>query len=284
MEFTNIAIIGVGLIGGSFALSLKRHGFSGRITGIGRREENLIRAKELGIIDRYTTALPEGIEVADLILLATPVGQFEEIIKTIRGKIKKGAIVTDVGSVKAEVVRRLEPLMPEGVNFVGAHPIAGRECSGLDAATASLFENTRCIITPTSSTDRETLNRICNLWKRLGSETLLMSPEEHDMIFAAVSHLPHVIAYALVNTITDIKKDLILYGGSGLRDMTRIASSPAVLWRDICAYNKENILRALEKFSSSISHMRELIERADWAGLEREFIKAREGREILESD
>jgi prephenate dehydrogenase len=284
MEFTNIAIIGVGLIGGSFALSLKRHGFSGIITGIGRREENLIRAKGLGIIDRYTTASSEGIEDADLILLSTPVGQFEGIIKAIREKIRSGAIVTDVGSVKAEVVRRLEPLMPEGVSFIGTHPIAGRECSGPDAATASLFENTKCIITPTSSTDREALNRIRNLWNMLGSETLLMSPEEHDVIFAAVSHLPHVVAYALINTITDMKKDIIIYGGSGLRDMTRIASSPAVLWRDICAYNKENILRALERFSSSISHMRELIEKADWAGLEREFIKAREGREILESD
>ncbi len=283
MDFNNVAIIGVGLIGSSFALSLKKHGFNGRITGIGKREENLIRAKELGIIDGYSTIPVEGIKNSDLILLSTPVGQFPRIIKDIRGHIKRGSIVTDVGSVKAEVIRKLEPLMPEGVRFVGGHPIAGKECSGVDAASSELFNKARCIITPSSNTHREALEKILNLWNIFGSKTILMSPDEHDLIFAAVSHLPHVIAYVLVNTIVDLDKDVLHHGGRGLKDMTRIALSPPELWRDICSYNKENMLKSLDYFLSSTSHIKSLIERSDWAGLEKEFIEAKEARQLLES-
>ncbi len=313
MNFKNVAIIGVGLIGSSFALSLKKHGFNGRITGVGKKEENLVRAKELGIIDGYSIIPLEGIKDADLILLATPVGQFEKIAENIKQGVKTGAVVTDVGSVKAEVVKKLESLMPEGVSFVGGHPIAGKECSGIDAATSELFKDARCILTPTSNTNKEALERIIELWKVFGSRISLMTPEEHDLIFAAVSHLPHVVAYVLVNTIMDVKtehppnyrragrapsklpagrqsaedrlkKNTLHHGGRGLKDMTRIALSPTELWRDICSYNRENMLKALQSFSSSVSHITELIERSDWTGLEKEFIKAKEARQLLESD
>ena len=283
-DFKHIAIIGVGLIGGSFALALKKRGFKGKITGMGRSKQKLIKAKKLGMVDNYTTEYSKGIKDADLILLAVPVGQFETIVRNIRHNIKEGTTVTDVGSVKAQIVRKLEPLMPEGVHFVGAHPIAGKECSGVNCASADLYENARCIITPSQNTNKNALRKIIRLWKTVGAKTTLMEPEEHDVIFAAVSHLPHVVAYALVNGIIKVDEAILHHGGKGLRDMTRIAKSPAELWRDICSHNKKNILKSLKMFSSSLSHITKLIERSDWKGLEKEFIKAREAREPLESN
>ncbi len=284
MDFKKITIIGVGLMGGSFALAMRRQGFKGRITGVGRRRENLIKAKENGIIDEYSTVAADGIENAELILLSTPVGQFERVINDIKDRIKKGAVVTDVGSVKGEVVKRLEPLMPEGVSFVGAHPIAGGESSGIETASAELFRDARCIITPGSKTDKKAVEVIANLWEVIGSRVTIMSPEEHDFVYATVSHLPHVIAYTLINTILNIREDFLPYGGRGLKDMTRIALSPVELWRDICIYNRDNILNVMRNFSSSLSRMIEIMERSDWVALEKEFEKASKGRRLLESN
>lgn len=284
MNFNNITIIGVGLIGSSFALALKERGFKGSITGVGRREEYLARAKEKGIIDRYATVYEEGVKDADLIILASPVGQFEQIINRIGSSIKKGAIVTDVGSVKADIIKKIEPLMPEGVSFVGGHPIAGKECPGFDAAIPDLFKNAKCIITPSYNTDKDALQKVRDLWETVEARIVLMSPEEHDMIFAAVSHLPHVVAYALVNSITEMKDGILDNGGKGLKDMTRIALSPTELWRDICACNQKEILASLKTFSSSLSGMIELIEASDWVGLEKEFRRAKEARQSIESD
>jgi prephenate dehydrogenase len=283
MDFKKIAIIGVGLLGGSFALAVRKHGFKGTISGVGRKIDNLKKAAGLGIIDEYSTNPAEGIKDADLILLATPVGQFEKIVKGIREDIKAGAIISDVGSVKREIVERVEPLIPEGVSYVGGHPIAGKECSGIDAASADLFNGLRCIITPSDRTDKTAMDKLVKLWNVLGSKISIMTPEEHDMIFAAVSHMPHVAAYVLVNTLVSIKEDILHFGGNGLRDMTRIALSPAELWRDICSYNRDSILKTLESFSSSLSHTMELIERSDWKGLEDEFVKANKERGRLES-
>ena len=284
MDFSNISIIGIGLMGSSFALALRKYGFTGGITGIGRREDNLIKAKELEIIYQYSTVPVNGIRDADLILLATPVGQFEKIVRDIAQNIKKGAIVTDVGSVKAGIVKKLDPLMPEGVSFVGGHPIAGKECSGISAAASDLFKDARCIVTPGSNTNNEALEKIINLWNVVGAKTLLMTPEEHDLIFAAVSHLPHVIAYALVNSIIEEDDNILHYGGKGLRDMTRIALSSEELWKDICVYNKEDILKTLRRFSSVTSRTIKLIEESDWTGLEKEFLRAKEARQLIESD
>jgi prephenate dehydrogenase len=284
IDFKNITIIGIGLIGSSFALSIKKQGFKGKITGIGRREENLIRAKEREIIDDYSTVHAEGVRDADLIVLASSVGQFEHIVRCIKDNIKAGAVVTDVGSVKAEIVKKLEPLMPDGVSFVGGHPIAGKECSGINAASAELFINAKCIITPGENAKKDAIDKVVDIWNKIGTKTMFMSPEEHDSIFAAVSHLPHVIAYALVNAILEIDENIMHYGGKGLKDMTRIALSSTGLWRDICAFNREEILKALKKFSSSVSVMTKLFEESDWAGLEKEFTRAKEARKLIESD
>ncbi len=279
IEFKKIAIIGVGLIGGSFALSLKKVGYTGRIIGIGRKKENLLKAKDIGVIDECFTAASDGIKDADLILFSTPVGQFQKILEEVRGSIKEGAIITDVGSVKLDVVKRLEPLMPKGVSFVGSHPIAGKESSGIVDATAELFAGTRCVITPTSNTSKEALDMIANLWQALGSKVIIMTPEEHDLIFAAVSHMPHVVAYTLVNTLLELNKDILLHSGPSLKDMTRVALSSPEMWRDICSSNKDNIIQSLSRLISSLGHIKELLEKSDWHGLEEEFKKAQKGRQ-----
>ncbi len=284
MDFKNITIIGVGLIGSSFALALKRRGFSGRITGIGRNENNLLKAKGMGVIDAHTTVYAEGIKDADLVLLASSVGYFEQIMNSIKDDLTPGTILTDVGSVKAGIMKQVETLVPDGVHFVGGHPIAGKECSGVDAATADLFDNAKCIITPHKNTDSESLHKVVDLWNYIGTDTVVMSPEHHDLVFAAVSHLPHVVAYALVNTISDVEENILQHGGKGLKDMTRIALSPTELWRDICACNKEELLKTLKKFSSSIAKMTDLIEVSDWTGLEKEFARAKEAKKSVESN
>lgn len=283
MDFKKIAIIGVGLLGGSFALACRRQGIAEKISGTGRNVENLKQAAERGMIDEYATSPSEGIRGADLIVLATPIGQFKNIVEAMRDDIPSGTVVTDVGSVKREVVDMMENLLPKGVNFIGGHPIAGKECSGLQAASADLFHGLRCIITPSERTNRTALERIIRLWRTLGSEISIMTPQEHDTVFAAVSHMPHVVAYTLVNAIVSVDADILRFGGSGLRDMTRIALSPAELWRDICMFNRKSILAALRNFTSSLAHVIECMERSNWNGLEEVFINANQNRGHLES-
>jgi prephenate dehydrogenase len=284
MDFKNITIIGIGLIGGSLALALKKNGCRAVITGIGRNEANLLRARELSVIDEFSTDHAEGVKNADLVVIAASVGQFKNIAEKIGPHLKKGAVVTDVGSVKSQITGQIEPSIPEGVFFVGGHPIAGKESSGLDGASADLFHNARCILTPTAGTNREALNSVTSLWESVGMKVETMNPEEHDLIFASVSHMPHVIAYTMVNAILDMDKRFLRYSGGGLRDMTRIASSPEELWQDICSCNREEILKTLSTFSSSLAHTIKLIEDADWTGLEKEFKRAREARKLIESD
>jgi prephenate dehydrogenase len=282
MDFNRIAIIGIGLMGGSFALALKEHGYKGKIIGIGRRPINLRKAKKLGIIDEYTTDPKSGVRSADLVILCTPVGQFEGIINNIKNDLKEGTIVSDLGSVKARLVKMLHSKMPSGVHFVGAHPIAGRECSGLNGARHDLFVGAKCIITPVDGTNPRAVAVVKRIWKSIGAIPIIMSPEEHDMVYAAVSHLPHVVAYSLVNTITDLRYDILKFSGKGFRDMTRIALSPTEIWRDICIFNRKEILKMLRRFSSSISKITRLIEAKQWERLEQEFIKAKHSRELIE--
>jgi len=282
MNFDRIAIIGIGLMGGSFAFALKEHGYKGKIIGIGRRLANLRKAKRLGFIDEYTTDPKSGVRDANLVFLCTPVGQFEDIIDHIKDHLRQGTIVSDLGSVKARLVRILHSKMPPGVYFVGAHPIAGRECSGLNGASSDLFMGAKCIITPVKGTNTRAIATIKKVWRSVGAIPIIMSPEEHDMIYAAVSHLPHVLAYSLINTITDLRHDLLKFSGKGFKDMTRIALSSTEIWRDICIFNRKEVLRMLRRFSSSISKMIRLIERQQWEKIEKEFIRAKHSRELIE--
>ena len=255
IKFNRVAIIGVGLIGSSLALALRKYGVATEIRGSGRREANLREAVQRGIIDSYSLNHSEVVEGADLVVLATPVGRFRAIIEEVRPFLKKGSLVTDVGSVKGSLVREMEELMPEGVNFVGGHPIAGSDRSGIDAASGDLFAGARCIITPTEQTPEEAVQKVSELWKTIRAEVSILSPEEHDLVFALVSHLPHLIAYALVNTVGKVNPEYIHYAGKGFKDTTRVALSSPELWRDICLKNKENLLDLVERFQEILGGM-----------------------------
>lgn len=279
MDFNRVAIIGVGLIGASFALALRKKGLCRHIAGYGRKEENLRRAGDMGIIDSFDLNPSRACIDSDLVLFATPVGCFTEIARIISGSLKKGAVVTDVGSVKGKLVRDMECQMPEGVYFVGAHPIAGSDRSGIDAATPDLFAGAKCILTPTENTDKDALNRVTDIWTAFGSTIEILSPEEHDRVFASISHLPHLLAYAIVNTVADINSSYLRYGGNGFKDTTRIALSSPELWRDICLLNKDNLLEFIEVFKNNLDRLGQYLRASDAESLEREFRKAQTLRE-----
>ncbi|MFZ5996480.1 MAG: prephenate dehydrogenase [Nitrospirota bacterium] len=280
-SFNKATILGVGLIGASCALALKGKGLCTTISGYGRREANLAEAKKRAIIDEYHLDAAKACEGADLIILATPVGLFKELAGKIRGSLKKGALVTDVGSVKGKLVYDLELLMPEGVHFIGAHPIAGSDKSGIDEARADLFVDAQCFITPTAHSNREAMEKIIALWKAVGAKVDVMDPFRHDEIYAAVSHLPHIAAYALVNTVGDINAEYISYAGQGFKDATRIALSSPEMWRDIAMLNKDHLVKQIDILQDNLDNIKRLIEAADAAGIESEFKKAQTLRKKL---
>jgi|SRR5208283_372120 len=277
--FKNVTIIGVGLIGASCALALKGRGLCGTVHGYGRKEANLKQAKELGIIDEYSLEITKACEDADLVILSTPVGLFRNIVLEMRDVLKNDTLVTDVGSVKGPLVNELEELMPEGVHYIGSHPIAGSDRSGILTARADLFDGVRCIITPTSRSEESSVRQITTLWESCGGKVEIMDPILHDEIYAAVSHLPHLIAYALVNTVDDINAEYLNYAGSGFKDTTRIALSSPELWRDISLLNGNNLIALIERFGNNLNVIASLIRNAEAAGLEHEFSKARTLRE-----
>jgi len=274
IKFNKVAIIGVGLIGSSLALALKKYGVAVEIKGSGRKESNLKKAMQHGVIDSYSLKHSEIVKGADLVVLATPVGCFKAVIEEAGPFLKKGAIVTDVGSVKGRLAREMEGLMPEGVAFVGGHPIAGSDRSGVDAATEDLFAGAKCIISPTEHTPEEAVRKVTELWTAIGAEVCFLSPEEHDLVFALVSHLPHLIAYALVNTVSDVDPEYVHYAGKGFKDTTRVALSSPELWRDICFKNKENLLDLVQRFQDSLASMVDALKRNDSEELEALFEKA----------
>lgn len=282
MEFPRIAVIGVGLIGGSLALAAKKRGLCQRIVGIGRRESSLRQALELGVIDEFTLNAGEGVKDADLVVLATPLSAFPAHLKAVRSGLKKEAVVTDVGSVKKTVVRQAEAILD--TPFVGAHPIAGTEKSGVTAACPDLFTGARCIITPGPTTAPHALERVEKFWKALGSNVIYMDPDDHDRIMAAVSHLPHIAAYALVNSVADIRLgevEAISLTGGGFKDFTRIASSHPVMWRDICLENKTYLLEAIERFEGEIKRLKRHIIDQSGEALSKDFQLAKETRDRL---
>ncbi len=272
--FNKVSIIGVGLLGASFALALRENGLCKTIYGYGRREDNLKRAKDKGIIDNYSLNATRACESSDLILLATPVGVFKDIIKAVRTSFKKGVIVTDVGSVKGGLVYEIEELMPDGVYYIGSHPIAGSDKSGIDDARADLFNNARCIVTPTENSDMDAVKNIMTIWEIFDARVELIDPFKHDEIYAVVSHFPHVVAYAIVNTVGDVNSKYIEYAGQGFKDTTRIALSSPEMWRDISIFNKDNLIKLLGVFRENLDKMEKLLEMSDARSIEEEFLKA----------
>jgi len=279
--FNRITILGVGLLGASFAMALKKNGLCSTITGCGRNRENLQKAIERKIIDSFEQDPAAACRDADLIMLSAPVGSFPGLAKAISPALKKGAILTDVGSVKGALVREIETLLPKDVHYIGGHPIAGSERSGIDSADDELFRDARCIITPTENSDPAALKKIQLLWKAIGSEIIILTPEEHDRIYASVSHLPHLIAYAMVNAVAEMDSSYLGFSGKGFMDATRIASSSEELWNDICLLNRENIIEALALFQKNLNKLDQYLKAGDSDSLKNEFRKARALREQI---
>ncbi len=264
--FNKVTIIGVGLIGGSLAKVLKGKGLAKEITGAGRGRETLELALGIGVIDRMGQVLSQAVEDADLVVLASPVGAFERIVKEIGPNLKKGAILTDVGSVKGALVKRIEAALPSGVHYVPGHPIAGKEKHGVAEATLALFHGAKCILTPTITTDPQALEAVKSLWSAAGANVVLMDAEAHDHIFAAVSHLPHAAAFAMVNTVAEFSsgsENYISFSGAGFRDFTRIAASSPEMWRDVCLLNGENIIEMIEQYQLALTGIKNAIEHQD---------------------
>lgn len=284
MAFPKAAILGVGLLGASFSLAVKKKGICSHVTGFGRRRENLERAKSKGIIDAVSPDPASACSDADLVVLAAPAGSFVELIKQAGSAMKKGAIVTDVGSVKGDLVHELEGLMPPGVHFIGSHPIAGSDRSGIDSAQADLFRDALCIVTPTEQSDDLALMNVMDLWSGLGSRVLSMDPAEHDRVYAAVSHLPHLIAYAMVNTVTDVDNSYLSFCGQGFRDMTRIAASSPDIWTDISLLNRKNLVEMIAVFRDNLNRMEAHLQTAEAEALRQEFIRASRTRKNIGQD
>lgn len=284
MGFNKVSVLGVGLIGASLALSLKKHSLCEHISGYGRTKENLIKAKENGIIDSYEADPAKACADADLVIIATPVGSIIPIAEKISHSLKRGATVIDVGSVKGSLLYRIEGIMPEGVHYIGCHPIAGSEKSGLEYASPSLFNDALCIITETEKTDKNALARIIDIWKAIGARIVHMTPEEHDRIYGLVSHFPHIAVFTLVNTVADADPECIKYAGKGFTDTTRIAMSSPALWRDICLMNKNNILELIERFKINLDELGSRLKSEDAEGIEETFRKAKSLREKIDID
>ena len=254
-----LAIMGVGLIGGSLALALKEAGCVGEVVGCGRGKPNLEKALERGIIDRYERDPRLAAVGADLIFLATPVQTLAQVVAEIAPVLKPGTILTDGGSVKAEVVRQIQPLVPAGVDFVPGHPIAGTEKSGAEAAFADLYRGKRCILTPTATTSAAALQRVTEMWQAVGSEVVCMSVDKHDRVLAAISHLPHMVAYSLVNAVGSYdhyEENILEYSAGGFRDFTRIASSDPMMWRDIALTNQDALIEMMEQFETFFAELK----------------------------
>ncbi len=283
-EFNEICIVGLGLIGGSFALNLKLRGFPGKITAVDINPEAIEKGIELEIIDGGS--LKHSIaKSADLVVLATPVGVYEVVLEQLKPHIRENCIVSDLGSVKGELVRRCEEILEGVAPFVGGHPIAGTEKSGVEHSVENLFERAKFIITPTEKTDPQAKEKVRRLWEALGSEVIEMDPYHHDRVFAAVSHLPHVVAYSIVEAIgklsTDVGENLFEFTGGGFRDFTRIAMSDPIMWRDICIANRENLLSSIKRFKEALTEVEKLIEKGDREGLKAFFQNAKEKRSLI---
>jgi prephenate dehydrogenase len=277
-----LAIIGVGLIGGSLARALREAGAVQTVIGIGRSRANLEDALSLGICDEITQDATEGVRGAQMVFISTPVCSIPSVVAEIAPFLSPGCIVTDGGSVKAALVSECERLMPPGCFFVGGHPIAGTEHSGAAASFATLYVGKRCILTPTKLTDPAALELVSRIWKVCSAVVCCMEPGHHDRIFAEISHLPHMVAYALVHAVgtADVEGENVLsYSAGGFRDFTRIASSDPAMWRDISLMNREALLASIDGFSRSLAELRRRIDGRDPDGLAEFFTIAKQFRD-----
>ena len=263
---------------------LRSRGLAGEIIGIGRGQANLDVALEMGLIDTATTDAAAGVKDADLVFIAVPVLKTVPVLKAIAAHVKPGGIVTDAGSVKGRIAEEAESLLPEGVRFVPGHPVAGTENSGAAASLPDLYEGRICILTPTDRTDTEALRAVRKIWEEAGSRVVDMPADVHDRVLAAVSHLPHMVAYNLVNTVADLDESgisALSYSAGGFRDFTRIASSSPEMWAEISAMNATEIITMIEAFEERLAQLKKAVREADTTALAGIFSRAKRVRDSL---
>lgn len=282
VHFRKITIVGVGLLGGSLGLAVKKRRLGGEVAGYVRRAASIAECKAAGAVDSCTQDLQQAVAGADLIVLCTPLAQMLPLLKEMRTAIKRGAIITDVGSVKANVVKELESLVAKtGAHFVGSHPMAGAEKTGVAAARMDLFENAACVMTPTHKSNRAALKKLENFWKAVGARVIKLSPDLHDELVSRSSHLPHVAAATLANLILDPKhpKSQPLLCANGFRDTTRIASGSPEMWRDIALANRKNLGQSVATLIRDLQKFQAVLSKADSKATQKFFEQAKRRRD-----
>jgi cyclohexadieny/prephenate dehydrogenase len=277
--FNRLALIGVGLIGSSIARAARAQGAVGSIVATARSPETRRRVAELGLADQVVETNAAAVDGADLVIACIPVGACGEVAREIGAHLMKGAIVSDVGSVKGAIVRDMAPHLPAGVHFVPAHPVAGTEYSGPDAGFAELFVNRWCILTPPENTDAHAVQRLAAFWGALGANVETMAADHHDLVLAVTSHLPHLIAYTIVGTADELsqvtRSEVLQFSAGGFRDFTRIAASDPTMWRDVFLANKDAVLEMLGRFNEDIATLTRAIRRGDGETLFEHFTRTR---------
>ncbi len=280
--FERIALIGVGLIGSSLARVIRRDGLAGHVIACARSKATRDKVMSLGLADQVTADAAEAADGADLVMLCTPVGAYRAIAEAIAPRLKPGAIVSDVGSVKTAVITEVLPALPEDVHLVPAHPVAGTEHSGPEAGFDTLFEGRWLILTPPPGTDEAAIERVAELWRRTGSTIERMDPDHHDQVLAITSHVPHLIAFTIVGTATDLedhlKAEVIKFAAAGFRDFTRVAASDPVMWSDIFLSNRDSVLEMLGRLWEDLAGLQRAIREGDGETLQKMFARTREIR------
>ena len=282
VRWQKISLVGVGLLGGSLGLAIKERRLAAKVDGFVRRSASIKECEELAVVDHATRDLKRAVENADLVILCTPIGRMAELTKEMLLALKKGAVVTDVGSVKGSVVAELEPMVASaGGYFVGSHPMAGGEKTGVAAARADLFVNSLCIVTPSHNSDVAAVRQVEEFWQAVGARLLTLAPGAHDDLVSRSSHLPHVVAAELANYVLSpvhpAEQGMVC--ANGFRDTTRIASGSPEMWRDIALANRKNLGRVLGVFIEDLQEFRLALENKDTAAIEEFFEKAKQRRD-----
>jgi cyclohexadieny/prephenate dehydrogenase len=280
--FERVALIGLGLIGSSLSHAMRRGGLAGSIVGHAKTSKTRDTALELGLVEKVYASAAEAVKGADLVILCAPVGAYAALAREMAPALRAGAILTDVGSVKAAVVRDVGPHVPKGVHFIAGHPIAGTEHSGPESGFAELFDGRWCVLTPVPGTDPAAVDKLTAFWKACGSHVEIMDAEHHDLVLAITSHVPHLIAYNIVNTARHLERvtdtEVIKFSAGGFRDFTRIAASDPVMWRDVFLNNREAVLEMLARFTEDLTALQRAIRYGEGEALYRLFTEARATR------
>ena len=277
--FERVALLGIGLIGSSISHAIRRGNIARHIAIYTRSKETLDRSRELCLGDSYHTSPESAVTSADLVIFCVPLGANTPLIRECSSALAEGAIITDVGSCKRSVINDIAPHLPDKVAFVPAHPVAGTERSGPDAGFAELFDGHWCILTPEEGTDPKAVDKVADFWEQIGSDVEIMDADHHDQVLAITSHLPHLIAYTIVETATDLeidlKKEVIKFSAGGFRDFTRIAASDPTMWRDVFLNNRDAVLEILGRFSEDLTSLQRAIRKGDGDQLHKSFTRTR---------